>query len=100
MEKKEYVNRAAVLKILERYSLKNTSALGRHSGAVEAAMNVVESLPAADVVEVVRCKDCEHAQRQVLKKSGGFEGWVCEFDQEHFVAGNHFCSVGIRRQDG
>ena len=92
MEKKEYIERGA---LLEKNMYGNTAPITHRT----YAQQLINSVPAADVVEVVRCKDCEHAQRQVLKKSGGFEGWVCEFDQEHFAAENHFCSLGIRRQD-
>ena len=98
MEKKEYIERGAVIDILRKYSTENPSSLGRHSGVADIAMCEVDRVPAADVVKVVRCKDCKHAQRQVLKKSGGFEGWICEYDQEHFIAGDHFCSCGERRE--
>lgn len=31
------------------------------AGALEAVAQVIDILPAADVVEVVRCKECKHA---------------------------------------
>ncbi len=91
MEKKEYIKRGVVLKILGRYSLKNTSALGRHSGAVEAAMNEVESLPAADVVEVVRCIECRYRQDRLY----------CRRLKEHpfIVTNTDFCSCGERKEE-
>lgn len=61
----------------------------------DAAQELID----AGFVQVVRCKDCKHAQRQELKKSGGFEGLICEYDQEHFTAGDHFCSCGERREE-
>lgn len=60
---------------------------------------LLDRAPKLDFVEVVRCENCKHAQRQTLKNSGGFEGWVCEFDQEHFTAPKHFCSLGERREE-
>ena len=47
---KEYIERAAVLKVLEEY----------YPGADERLHIVkdITSIPAADVAEVVRCKDC------------------------------------------
>lgn len=55
---KEYVLREEVIKILEKYDLSSGSILGYHSGAIECAISAIEMLPAADVVEVVRCGDC------------------------------------------
>ena len=57
---------------------------------------LLDRVPKLDLVEVVRCKDCKHAQRQALKKAGGYVSYVCEYDQEHFTAPNHFCSLGER----
>ena len=91
-EKKEYIERGAVL---EKNMYGNTAPITHRT----YAEMLIQSAPAADVVEVVRCKNCKHAQRQVLKKSGGFEGWICEYDQEHFIAGDHFCSCGERKEE-
>lgn len=90
-EKKEYIERGAALLAITG----QPSELHYPSWYKGNIMEV----PAADVVEVVRCKNCKHAQRQVLKKSGGFEGWICEYDQEHFIAGDHFCSCGERKEE-
>lgn len=49
---KEYIEREAVLKILKKYSTQNGSALGRHSGAVDCAMEEIEMLPTSDVEPV------------------------------------------------
>lgn len=48
--------------------------------------DIVETLPAADVVEVVRCKDCKEC----------YKGW-CELDDVH-VKDDHYCSYGERRE--
>lgn len=62
----------------------------------------IEALPAADVVEVVRCKDCKHR----LERNGKFE---CIYDTgDPFAQGREadiddwFCADGERRelQDG
>ena len=47
MDEKEYIERGALLTELERFPH-----LERSAGSV------IRSAPAADVVEVVRCKDC------------------------------------------
>lgn len=46
----EYIEREAAVKIAERYSLANGSALGRHSGLADCIASEIAALPAADVV--------------------------------------------------
>lgn len=53
--------------------------------------------PAADVVEVVRCKDCKYIRPIVNEYTHDVTGlWCSLFDIEN-VAENHFCSYGERR---
>lgn len=51
---------------------------------------IIEKLPAADVVEVVRCKDCKHSNQY----GGGC--WYCEKYEGLFSAvnPNDYCSYG------
>lgn len=55
-------------------------------------------IPAADVVEVVRCRDCKHSYRI----DGAKEEYDCEKISAFakFFPGNHFCSHGERKTDG
>ena len=53
--------------------------------------------PAADVVPVVRCKDCKHcyfADNRVPDE----QGWVCEINSSEPVNLNGFCSYGERKE--
>lgn len=53
--------------------------------AISEALDVVENMPAADVVEVVRCKDCKnHEQCSV------------EFEFANYDPDNAFCWEGKR----
>lgn len=54
----------------------------------------LSSLPAADVVEVCRCKNCKHSFED------NFDGslWCCR-DDEREVVETHFCSYGERRTE-
>lgn len=55
------------------------------------------NLPSADVVPVVRCKDCKHcyfADNRVPDE----QGWVCEINSIEPVNLNGFCSYGERRE--
>lgn len=51
---KEYIEREAVLRIIDKYGCGNGSVLGYHSGAVDCAGSEIETIPAADVIEADR----------------------------------------------
>lgn len=58
-----------------------------------AAIHLVRELvPAADVVEVVRCKDCIHLCMTGL-------GTWCFFHSQGSLGYDDFCSAGERRAD-
>ena len=55
----------------------------------------LKNFPAADVVEVVRCKDCKYSS------ANGKYGCVCKYNERyetHEMYGDDFCSHGERRQ--
>ena len=58
----------------------------------------IKALPAADVVPVVRCKDCKHSYRI----DGAKEEYDCAKISAFakFFPGDHFCSYGERKTDG
>lgn len=80
----EYIEREAAIKAIEAYGTTNGSAIGYHSGAVDCAIAKIETLPAADVVEVVRCGRCEHEQYCRIAQHLGIDG---------------YCSKGERRSE-
>lgn len=55
----------------------------------------VETLPTADVVEVVRCKDCTHCDCSI----DGMGFFYCDFDEGRTVSPNGFCDVAERRKE-
>lgn len=60
-----------------------------------ATMQWVNETPTADVVEVVRCKDCRY--RTDYGKSEQAL-WFCDAN-EHWCRDDDFCSSGERRND-
>jgi hypothetical protein len=82
---KEYIDRGALLKELERFP------------HLKTAGSVVRSMPKADVVEVVRCKDCKHATFYSCRNDACYRGIICEYligtDDENF-----FCGYGERKE--
>ena len=84
MAEKEYIERNTALKIIDRYAKTVT---GESSIAVaEAVRDIVDIIcPAADVVSVVHCKNCEYNN----------ECSVQDFGEMHQ---NYFCSHGKRKE--
>lgn len=53
MAEKEYIEREAVMKIIDDYGCTHGGTLGSHSGAVDVVGSAIYKLPAADVAPVV-----------------------------------------------
>ena len=72
---------------------------------LERAYAEIREMPAADVAEVVRCKDCEYAER--YERTNGTAGYYCGHPKNRFTyderwdrvfkpvkEANDFCSYG------
>ena len=70
--------------------------------AVRCMARYIDEAPTADVVEVVRCKDCKYCEIYYPVKHLGIESvknFYCNFSRE--VVGrfeNDFCSYGERKE--
>ena len=87
----EYIKRDKFRNILEA---KAEMALGTPKQVFYNTIAMLDLIPAADVVEVVRCGQCKHATEDII-----VEG-VCychKIQQGMFVDG--FCNYGERRTD-
>lgn len=58
--------------------------------------NCIEETPTADVVEVVHCKDCKHAEIQDYAPPSC--RYCCKYSALYH-AKNFYCSMGERRED-
>lgn len=59
----------------------------------------IDQTPTADVVEVVRCKDCKCCEHCYPAKAIGeeaIEGWYCKIRKKH-MRPDDFCSYGERK---
>ena len=65
----------------------------------EKAIRAIENLPAADVVPVVRCKDCLY---KVRTSDGEYnpEDIVCSYFMTDGMDSNDFCSYGEKEYTG
>jgi hypothetical protein len=79
---KEYIDRGALLKELERFP------------HLQMAGSIVRSMPKEDVVEVVRCKDCKY-----WENGKDYEPYCNHFDSTlSDTTENDFCSYGKRKE--
>ena len=82
----EYISRAAALTALQDSDLFNTT---------ERQLRAIRELPAADVAEVVRCKDCRHS-----KYAAWCEGYACCRTVGEYHHADFGCTAGKLRTNG
>lgn len=86
MDKKEYIDRSELIKVIGTDTAPFTiSMVFRH----------IRNAPAADVMEVVRCKDCIWRGREECAMF-----YRCDCGEQHtWETENDFCSYGERRDE-
>ena len=80
----EYIEREAVIDLIPR----------RYENP-EICTQEINSIPAADVAPVTRCKDCEHLVNATVNGNGFL---ICDISDME-IALDDFCSYGERRDD-
>ena len=102
MKDKEYIEREKARELIDNYG-KNAVDLGRWSldpvDDIIALAKGVDKIPSADVVEVVRCKDCEHFETDKDLNEGRPFCWKWSVDNYVETKPTDFCSYGIRKED-
>lgn len=83
----EYIEKEA---LLLRIDLHGTNKFGMLD---EDIRGFIKEQPAADVVQVVRCKECEYYNREAMSPG---TGWCECLERGEFD--NHFCSYGERKE--
>lgn len=83
----------AIHKAVDTSAINNDYNTGFHS-ATSQIMGMIDSLPAADVVEVVRCKDCIKCVHD--KIFGHY--WCNRMNSTYKVKPDDFCSYGERME--
>ena len=92
----DYIKRTDAVKIAEKYGLANGSVLGRHTGLADCIARDISELPAADVAEVVRCRDCKYGE---VDDADFPAQYLCKHNGADWNDENHFCSYGEQRSD-
>lgn len=88
-------------KLKDIFEAKGDMATGTPKQVFYNAAKIVDTLPAADVVEVIRCKDCKNWQNSGSKMGESFDNmqyvggckWSCFRRFE-----NDFCSYGEKKK--
>ena len=78
----------------------NSATCKAYNEGVKAVEDYIASIPTADVVEVVRCKDCKFCDLCYPKKDIGKDaviGFYCRL-RKHCVDPTAFCSYGVRKE--
>ena len=83
----EYIDRKAVVDIIQTAGFWETEDM-------EVAITCVEQTPTADVVPVVRCRDCIHAIEKITDYT-----CFCEVHEDYCDI-NDYCSYGKRMGGG
>ena len=95
----EYIKKETAIKRFEEIKEQDISL--RDTVYLDGVMAIIENLPTADVVPVVRCHDCKHsAEPAKLTKIYGQPGTLtCHHGpcNRRNVNANDFCSYGERR---
>ena len=100
--KAEYISREKTLKAI-RTSVSEVFNVASNAGRMyQKITEIVESVPAADVVPVVRCRECIHYKENRTKKYGNL---ICrctrmgKYDMDYPVKPDDFCRYGERTTD-
>ena len=91
----EYIKRESAIEAIEN----DCSELVYYTK--EEAIQCVKAIPAADVVEVVRCRECKHWKPSGSKAGNSFSDMEyiggCEFTK-YCRRESDFCSYGVRKE--
>lgn len=93
MQKKEYIERGALIEMMFPIGMPNDGAYPINAKAVRVA---IEKAPAADVVEVTRCEKCKYAE--MLVDIIGDPHLYCKERNFREVDFDDFCSHAQRRE--
>ncbi len=75
----------------------NNDGIRCRSCDVDFVFDMVDDAPEADVVEVVRCKDCKYRETRICAITGN-EMLSCNYSG-FAVKPTHYCSYGERRKE-
>ena len=84
----EYIDRKTAFK-----RIKNNVKWANDPSTMEYAADLVLTVPVADVVEVVRCKDCKNLS---VHTNGGFYCRKTGIEYKSYECEEHYCSYAVK----
>ena len=93
----EYIDREKVIE--EIYSWLDSVGsiiIGKGLSSYGELIGCMQDVPTADVVEVVRCKDCKHFDKNKGYRDTKFSFSFCDKFHHNITTENDFCSYGER----
>lgn len=98
----QYIDREAAVKLLRNQALEALEYSNTECEVLSSVADELEDFPPADVVPVVRCKDCRYsrpriaAEKEVLRENVV----ICTaISSEYFTKWeDDFCSEGVRKE--
>lgn len=96
---KEYIERAVAVKKFENYRRDCEEENDERAAQIfEDCISELMAISAADVAEVVRCRECQHCKETVDYKGSGLfcSIWGREWQR---VQPDDYCSYGQRKED-
>ncbi len=95
MAEKEYIERGALIEEMQdcKYAEPSNDFQRGVNASVDILIAGFKHLPAADVVEVVRCGQCKHWKINPCNLYGGY----CRYCDSAKI--DHFCGYGERKEN-
>lgn len=94
MAEKEYIERAEALRYIEWYMLTKEKNYGNPTITLDEVAGLLAEVAAADVVEVIRCKNCTYGHF-----ASHCSKYMCEKDCGTLKYSNDFCNYGKRNRN-
>ena len=105
----DYIDRQAAIDMFQRqaYDDWNKGTGTTWANAFSEAADMIENLPSADAIEVVRCKDCKY--RIPITTQAGYFTYICAIEYElsdpydltrNVTDDNWYCADGEKKYDG
>ena len=92
----EYISREAAIEEIDKWlDSVGTALVGKGLSYYGELIGCIEDARAADVAEVVRCKDCKHLVNATINANGFL---ICDISDME-IAPEDFCSHGERREE-
>ena len=92
----DLISRAETIKAIRKCKFESDMPSYWYIG-MEDAQNIVKTLPSADTVEVVRCKDCKHHEDFFVGAEGSLLCWKGGTDR--VVSAMGYCKYGERSEE-